>query len=133
MVKTLVIRLNPARRLQSIDGYAVLVVPESVEGKALDEFLEDVTSYVYECSYPGVVVDLSGLDMIDARIISSVENFMDVLRVLGYPCAVSGILPECAAVMAEMGFRFRTDVKTRWQAEDAVKRLVADTRDRFEL
>lgn len=130
-MKTVTTRAKLASQLQVIDRCLILMMPEDLQGDVLDKFLEDVTDYIYGSSYKGLVVDLSALDVIDAGIVSSLECFIDVLRVLGYPCAVSGILPQCAAVMTEMRFPLRADINTEWLTEDAMKKLVTPAHRSF--
>lgn len=106
-------------------------MPADIPGDMLDEFFEEITDYLCGSSYKGVVVELSALDVIDAQLVASIESFVDVLRILGYPCAVSGILPQCAVVMSEMRFPLRPDINTEWLVEDAMKHLVTPAHRSF--
>ena len=102
----------------------VLLVP--LQGDISDQHAEALTERVLQriaAKGPrGLVVDLSGVTMIDSHLCAVVANLATAARLMGTESFVSGISPEMALTLETMGVSFDRIATTR-NLEDALARF----------
>lgn len=104
-----------------INLWHVLLVP--LQGDISDHHAEVLTERVLHrvgTQGPrGLVIDLSGVSMIDSHLCAVVANLATAARLMGTESYVSGISPEIALTLETMGVSFARISTTR-NLEDAL-------------
>jgi len=102
----------------------VILVP--LQGDVSDRHAEVLTDQVLQRiadhGPTGLVVDLSGVALIDSHLCSVVANLAAAARLMGTESYVSGISPEIALTLETMGVSFHRIATTR-NLEDALVRF----------
>ncbi|MBD3647458.1 MAG: STAS domain-containing protein [Pseudomonadales bacterium] len=110
-------------RVQVVDGCLLLTLPGGLETRSLDEFRDEVLAVIHARGLKVLVGNMSEIDVIDAMLITFIEDLVNTLRILGCAAVVAGITPQCAAAMTRMGLDFGEDVRTVLSVDDAIRLL----------
>lgn len=117
-------------RIPVISLYGTLIVP--VQGTIGDELLEnlrhDVTSRIEQEDARGLVIDISGVDLLDSYMTRCIRDLALVVKLMGVPTVVAGARSDVAITIVEMGLEI-PGVATRLNLERALEYLVAITRE----
>ena len=93
----------------------VFLVP--VQGDILDHEAEllaaQLLSRIHEEGAAGLIIDLSGVWMLDSHLCAVVVTLSRAARFLGTPTMVSGLSPEIALTLQSMGLDFAAGKTTR--------------------
>lgn len=99
----------------------VVLVP--LQGEISDHHAEELTDrvlhYVSRTGPRGLVIDLSGVALIDSHLCAVVANLATAARLMGTDSFVSGISPEIALTLETMGVSFDR-ISTVRNLEDAL-------------
>jgi rsbT antagonist protein RsbS len=102
----------------------VFVVP--LAGDIADHYAERLTEQVLDglarLGPRGLVIDLSGVLVVDSHLCSLMANLAAAAGLMGTRAFISGISAEVAMTLETMGVSFR-DVETSQGLEDALGRL----------
>lgn len=93
----------------------VFLVP--IQGDLLDHEAEalaaQLLSRIHEEGADGLIIDLSGVWMLDSHLCTVVVRLSRSARLLGTPTMVSGLSPEVAMTLQSMGLDFAAGRTTR--------------------
>ena len=107
-----------------IELWHVLLVP--LQGDVSDQhaevLAERVLRRIANRGPRGLVIDLSGVALIDSHLCAVVANLAAAARLMGTESFVSGISPEIALTLETMGVSFDRIATTR-SLEDALSRF----------
>lgn len=116
--------MDDERAVLLIDLWDVLLVP--LRGDLTDDEAEQLTTRVLERISQrgprGLVVDLSGVALIDSHLCSVVTNLASASRLMGTASFLTGFSPEIALTLETMGVSFNT-LETRRSVEQALEDL----------
>jgi rsbT antagonist protein RsbS len=118
------------RRLPIIKLYNRLLVP--IQGEITDDVADQITQEVLKTIHDfgpvGLVLDLTGVWIMDSHLCSVLSNLAASARLMGTPTIISGLSPEIAMTLQTMGVEL-AGVKTALSLEQALAMLGLDVVD----
>lgn len=92
-------------RIPIISLYSNLIVPiqGTIVDAAIAQLREDVTRRVDEESAHGLIIDVSGISMMDSFVTRSIRDLALTARLMGVHTVVSGLQSQVAITLVEMG------------------------------
>lgn len=72
--------------------------------RAAEAFQEDVLRYIERTGASGLVIDISGLDMVDSYVARVLTDTGQMARLMGTDTVLVGMRPEVAATLVQMGY-----------------------------
>ena len=101
-----------------------LLVPlrGDLEDSSVERIERDVTRVVADTKATGVLVDVSGLAVVDSYVARVIARLAGMIRLLGAETAVVGIQPAVAIALVELGVPMG-HVHTALNAEQGMARL----------
>ena len=89
-----------------------------------DAFQEDILDKIAKSGATGLVIDITGLDMVDSYVARVLANTGRMATLMGTDTVVVGMRPVVAATLVRMGFRME-GVRTALDVDDGLA-LVSD-------
>jgi rsbT antagonist protein RsbS len=116
--------MTTAARIPIIRLYGNLIV--SIQVSLSDDLVvglkEDITENIEEYGARGLIIDLSGIDLMDSYISRSIRDIALISKLMGVKTVISGMDPMVAMTLVEMGLEM-DDVRTALSLEDAIELL----------
>lgn len=114
-----------AARIPIINLYRNLIVPiqGSIGDQAMSQLTDDVTRSIERDAARGLVIDVSGVAMMDSFITRNIRDLALTARLMGVATIVSGLQPAVAITLVEMGLEIR-GLETTLNLERALERLM---------
>jgi rsbT antagonist protein RsbS len=116
--------MNATHRIPIISLYENLIVP--IQGSIGDLLMtmlqEDVTKRVEGGSAKGLVIDVSGIQMMDSFMTRNIRDLALTARLMGVHTVVSGLRPAVAVTLIEMGLEI-PGIETTLNLERALEHL----------
>lgn len=113
-----------AQRIPIINLYSNLIVP--IQGTIGDVLMaqlqEDVTSRVEQDDARGLIIDVSGIEMMDSFMTRNIRDLALTARLMGVHTVVSGLRPAVAITLIEMGLEI-PGIETTLNLERAIEHL----------
>ncbi len=117
------------RRLPIIKLWDRIVVP--IQGEITDELAEllcnEVLKVIHESGARGLVLDLTGVWIMDSHLCSVISNLAAAARLMGTPTIICGLSPEIAMTLQTMGVELQS-VRTALSLEQALGMLGLEAR-----
>ena len=117
------------RRLPIIKLWDRIVVP--IQGEITDELAEllcnEVLKVIHESGARGLVLDLTGVWIMDSHLCSVISNLAAAARLMGTPTIICGLSPEIAMTLQTMGVELQS-VRTALSLEQALGMLGLEVR-----
>ncbi len=117
------------RRLPIIKLWDRIVVP--IQGEITDELAGQLSSeilkVIHQSGAHGLVLDLTGVWIMDSHLCSVLSNLAAAARLMGTPTIISGLSPEIAMTLQTMGVELES-VRTALSLEQALAMLGLDVR-----
>ena len=117
------------RRLPIIKLWDRIVVP--IQGEITDELAEllcnEVLKVIHESGARGLVLDLTGVWIMDSHLCSVISNLAGAARLMGTPTIICGLSPEIAMTLQTMGVELQS-VRTALSLEQALGMLGLEVR-----
>lgn len=121
---------NELRRLPIIKLWDRILVP--IQGEITDDLAEqlsqEVLREIHESGAHGVVLDLTGVWIMDSHLCSVLSNLASAARLMGTPTIISGLSPEIAMTLQTMGVELNA-VRTALSLEQALTMLGLEVRE----
>jgi rsbT antagonist protein RsbS len=118
------------RRLPIIRLWNRVVVP--IQGEITDDLAEqishEVLKAIHESGPRGLVLDLTGVWIMDSHLCSVLSNLAASARLMGTPTIISGLSPEIAMTLQMMGVELE-GVATALSLEQALTMVGLDVRE----
>jgi rsbT antagonist protein RsbS len=113
-----------AQRIPIIRLYSNLIVPiqGTIGDEAMSQLNDDVTKRIEEGGANGLVIDVSGVALMDSFITRNIRDLALSARLMGVPTIVSGMQPAVAITLVEMGLEIQ-GLETSLNLERALERL----------
>ena len=112
-------------RIPIISLYSNLIVP--IQGTIVDAAIarlrEDVTKRIDEESAHGLIIDVSGISMMDSFVTRSIRDLALTARLMGVHTVVSGLQSQVAITLVEMGLDI-PGIQTALNLERALEYLL---------
>lgn len=112
------------RRLPIIKLWDRILVP--IQGEITDDLAEmlsqEVLREIHESGAHGLVLDLTGVWIMDSHLCSVLSNLASAARLMGTPTIISGLSPEIAMTLQTMGVELEA-VRTALSLEQALTML----------
>ena len=117
--------MNPALRIPIINLYSNLIVPiqGAIGDVAMQQLTDDVTRRVEREGARGLVIDVSGVALMDSFITRNIRDLALTARLMGVATIVSGLQPAVAITLVEMGLEIQ-GLETALNLERALERLM---------
>jgi rsbT antagonist protein RsbS len=113
-----------ASRIPIISLYGNIIVP--VQGSISDEIMtqlsDDVARFIDAGAARGLVIDVSGVSLMDSFITRNIRDLALTARLMGVTTIVSGLQPAVAITLIEMGLEIQ-GLETTLNLERALERL----------
>lgn len=97
--------MNALSRIPIINLYRNLIVP--IQGAVVDttmtRLIEDVTTRIERDGASGLVIDVSGVEVMDSFMTRNIRDLALTARLMGVHTVVSGLAPSVAIALVEMG------------------------------
>lgn len=98
----------------------------SIQMELTDELVlalrDDLSHEIARSSAAGVVIEISGIDVVDSFIAGAIRDLCQTARLLGVETVVAGLDPGMAITLVEMGMTM-TGVRTALNLDGAVDQL----------
>jgi rsbT antagonist protein RsbS len=124
-------------RIPVIGLYGNLIVP--IQGAISDDVMgglqQDVTRRIEEGGVRGLVVDVSGVEVLDSYLTRNLRDLALTARLMGVVAVVSGLRPAVAITLVEMGLEIpgvhtalnlERALETLYEAEEEEDRALGD-------
>lgn len=115
------------RRLPIIKLWDRIVVP--IQGEITDELAgqlsQEILREIHVSGAHGLVLDLTGVWIMDSHLCSVLSNLASAARLMGTPTIISGLSPEIAMTLQTMGVELES-VQTALTLEQALAMLGLD-------
>ena len=115
------------RRLPIIKLWDRIVVP--IQGEITDELAgqlsQEILREIHQSGAHGLVLDLTGVWIMDSHLCSVLSNLASAARLMGTPTIISGLSPEIAMTLQTMGVEL-VSVQTALTLEQALAMLGLD-------
>ena len=115
------------RRLPIIKLWDRIVVP--IQGEITDELAgqlsQEILREIHQSGAHGLVLDLTGVWIMDSHLCSVLSNLASAARLMGTPTIISGLSPEIAMTLQTMGVELES-VQTALSLEQALAMLGLD-------
>jgi rsbT antagonist protein RsbS len=95
-----------------------------------EAFQEDVLSTIEKTGAYGLVIDISGLDMVDSYVARVLADTGRMAKLMGTDSVLVGMRPEVAATLVRMGYAM-DGVMTALNVEDGMAALTEARNGRF--
>lgn len=93
-----------------------------------DAFQEDVLEAISAENAAGLVIDITGLDMVDSYVARVLADTGRMAKLMGTETVLVGMRPEVAATLVRMGFRMQ-GVRTALNVDEGLDLLSRGNRD----
>jgi rsbT antagonist protein RsbS len=118
------------RRLPIIKLWDRILVP--IQGEITDDLAEqlshEVLREIHASGAHGLVLDLTGVWIMDSHLCSVLSNLASAARLMGTPTIISGLSPEIAMTLQTMGVELQA-VRTALSLEQALTMLGLEVRE----
>jgi len=101
-----------------------LVVPIQIElyDETILQIQRDILKRVKETGLKGVIIDVSGVEIIDSFFAQAIYDITRMSSLLGATTILTGLKPEVAASLVDLDIEFK-DIKTAMNLEAGFQRL----------
>jgi rsbT antagonist protein RsbS len=106
----------------SVGGILLTTVHVELRDATAEAFQEDVLSEIERTGAAGLVIDISGLDMVDTYVARVLADTGRMARLMGTDSVLVGMRPEVAATLVRMGYSM-DGVKTALNVDEGLALL----------
>lgn len=90
-----------------VGGCLLVTVQTDMHDKLVMGLQEDLTTRIVETGAGGVLIDISGLDLVDSFVGRTLSNIAAMTRVLDAVTVVVGMRPQVAITLVELGLSLK--------------------------
>jgi rsbT antagonist protein RsbS len=103
-------------------GCWVILVQQELTRESAQEFQRNVLDKIHLKSVKGVVIDLSGINVIDSQLWSVFSKTAQMIKIMGVPSVVTGLSPGAVASIIDHDLNIN-EVATALNLEEALSIL----------
>ncbi|MDX6394227.1 MAG: rsbT antagonist protein RsbS [Streptosporangiaceae bacterium] len=100
----------------------LITLQGDLDDLTVESIEQDITSEVARSLAQGVLIDVSGLDVVDSFVARVLARLVRMVRLLGADAAIVGIRPAVAITLVQLGVSM-SDVTTALNSEQGMDRL----------
>ena len=100
----------------------LITVHTELHDTVAEAFQEDVLAAIEKSGAAGLLIDISGLDMVDSYVARVLADTGRMARLMGTQSVLVGMRPEVAATLVRMGYPME-GVKTALAVDDGLELL----------
>jgi len=100
----------------------LITVHTELHDTVAEAFQEDVLAAIEKSGAAGLIIDISGLDMVDSYVARVLADTGRMARLMGTQSVLVGMRPEVAATLVRMGYPME-GVKTALGVDDGLELL----------
>ena len=100
----------------------LVMLQGDLQDATIEEIEREVTREVARTSARGVLIDVSGLSVVDSFVARIISRIVAMIRLLGADATIVGVQPAVAITLVELGVPLR-HVDTALTAEQGMARL----------
>jgi rsbT antagonist protein RsbS len=97
----------------------IVSIQIALSDRLVQQLKDDVTTRIQEWNAWGLVIDVSGVDVMDSYLTRSIRDIGMVAKLMGVETIICGLDPMIAMTMVEMGMDL-AGVTTKLNLEDAL-------------
>lgn len=87
-------------------GYAILPLIGNLDTERAKVLMEETTSAALRLKLEKIIIDISGVYLVDTMVADQIFKLIDALRLLGVQSILTGVRPEVAQTMVGLGIDF---------------------------
>jgi rsbT antagonist protein RsbS len=100
----------------------LVTVQTDLHDAVADAFQEDLLTTIERTGAAGLLIDVSGLDLVDSYVARVLVDTAKMAKLMGTATVIVGIRPEVAATLVRMGF-VMTGVRTALNVDEGLALL----------
>jgi rsbT antagonist protein RsbS len=100
----------------------LVTVQSDLHDAVAEAFQEDLLAVIEKTGVAGVVIDISGLDMVDSYVARVLADTGRMAGLMGAQAVIVGMRPEVAATLVRMGYSM-ANVKTALNVDEGLALL----------
>ena len=108
--------------IMRMGDHLLVMLQGDLEDATVEEIEREVTREVSRTSARGVLIDVSGLSVVDSFVARIISRIVAMIRLLGADATIVGVQPAVAITLVELGVPLR-HVDTALSAEQGMARL----------
>lgn len=112
--------------IHETQGCLVVPIQEELSKEAALQIQRNLLEKVYAKSIKGVIIDLSGVKVIDGILWEIFSKTARMVKMLGFPTVITGLRPGVVASIIDLDLDF-SDLITAMNLEDALEILIQST------
>lgn len=112
--------------LQVTHGCLVASIQHDLDGDVLARFRRDLLHRIQTERIRGVLLDVAGMEVIDAAEFEELQRILAMAQLMGYPPVLVGLRPGVVAALVDLGVDVR-GVRTVLTLEDGFALLHGDS------
>jgi rsbT antagonist protein RsbS len=112
--------------MHETQGCLVVPIQEELSRHAAQQIQEKILKQIHAGSLNGVVIDLSGVQIIDSPLWEVFTNTIRMIKMMGFPSVITGLNPGVVASIIDLNLDF-DDIATAMHLEDALEMLTQST------
>jgi len=106
----------------------IVSIQVDLSDRVVLQLKDDITNTILHTGAGGLVIDVSGIDLMDSFITRAISDIGKVARLMGVETVVAGLNPMISMTLVEMGMEFE-GVQAALSLESALE-LLASSRSR---
>lgn len=113
-------------------GNLIVSIQVSLSDRLVMGLKDDITAAIVRHDVTGLVIDVSGIDVMDSYISRALRDVSLIARLMGVGTVISGMHPVIAVTLVEMGLDLE-GMHAAMDLEAALEHLQLDARRRLDL
>ncbi len=109
----------PTIPIMRIGSLLLTTVQIELRDQTAEEFQNDILTEIERTDAAGLVVDISGLDLVDSYVARILAETAQMAKLMGTETVLVGMRPEVAATLVRMGYAMG-GVRTALNVEDGM-------------
>jgi rsbT antagonist protein RsbS len=106
-------------------GRLIVSLQGDVSDTQMDQLRVDVLHRVRERAPAGLVIDASGMWLVDSHLCAMLGRVVSAARLMGTPAVLAGLQPQVVVTLGEMGIGLES-IETALSLEEALETLGID-------
>mgnify|MGYP003574394261 CR=1 FL=1 len=107
-------------------GNLIVSIQVSLSDKLVNQLKDDITEAVERSDAQGLIIDVSGVDVMDSYISRALRDIGVIVRLMGVSTVISGMHPIIAMTLVQMGLDLK-GMRSALNLESAIE-MLAETR-----
>lgn len=109
-------------------GNLIVSIQGSLSDKLVNQLQDDLTEAVERSDVQGLIVDVSGVDVMDSYISRALRDIGVIVRLMGVSTVISGMHPIIAMTLVQMGLDLK-GMRAALNLESAIEMLAEERRE----